>query len=459
MPNRCSTPNCGKYAQAQGLCISHGGKKKKYICVVDGCTNGAVFKGKCRKHGGISRCVVDGCNNPKYNQNVCLEHGATRKTCSAPECVNNALQGGVCLRHGAKLKTCRIDGCDKFIQNNEVCVEHGASTKTCGVDECSNKAVKRGFCRRHDPSRRICSEEGCSETIPESDLLNLCKTHRKPSNLCKTDGCMRHIQYRGLCATHGGKRLCSVDGCTRQSQGKGVCVSHGAQTKQCSTPHCDRKAKQGSSCYQHGAVRPKCESSGCSRDSVRDRQCWEHHPAFECIQCHVMHVRIRGDICSVCRVGVPIHVKRRIKEYAMVDAVREAFPEHDWIHDRVVDSKCHLYRPDLHLTLEDRILFIECDENQHMAYECDIPRMFNIAQDVGLPTVFIRWNPDTYSGSEDISTRLSALINRTRCYINTPLPNLKQGVPTIEYMFFDAKTIQNSEDELANRLKELNISS
>ena len=78
------------------------------------------------------------------------------------------------------------------------------------------------------------------------------------------------------------------------------------------------------------------------------------------------------------------------------------FPEHDWIHDRVVDSKCHLYRPDLHLTLEDRILFIECDENQHMAYECDIPRMFNIAQDVG-PT----------HGIHSVGTQIRILAQKT----------------------------------------------
>ena len=80
----------------------------------------------------------------------------------------------------------------------------------------------------------------------------------------------------------------------------------------------------------HAISMELCDQSVRALDAleipVRDRQCWEHHPAFECIQCHVMHVRIRGDICSVCRVGVPIHVKRRIKEYAMVDAVREAFP-------------------------------------------------------------------------------------------------------------------------------------
>jgi hypothetical protein len=46
--------------------------------------------------------------------------------------------------------------------------------------------------------------------------------------------------------------------------------------------------------------------------------------------------------------------------------------------------------------LGDRLICIECDEHQHMTYECDVPRMVNITQDIGLPTVFIRWNPDKY---------------------------------------------------------------
>ena len=41
---------------------------------------------------------------------------------------------------------------------------------------------------------------------------------------------------------------------------------------------------------------------------------------------------------------------------------------------------------------------LEVDERQHKTktYECDFKRMCDIAQSLGLPTIFVRYNPDSY---------------------------------------------------------------
>jgi very-short-patch-repair endonuclease len=41
---------------------------------------------------------------------------------------------------------------------------------------------------------------------------------------------------------------------------------------------------------------------------------------------------------------------------------------------------------------------LEVDEEQHRGktYECDQKRMWEIAQSLGMPSIFIRYNPDKY---------------------------------------------------------------
>lgn len=141
----------------------------------------------------------------------------------------------------------------------------------------------------------------------------------------------------------------------------------------------------------------------------------------------------------------------------MVDHIKEALPEYSWIHNRVADTSCHRYRPDLRVELGDRLICIECDEHQHMTYECDVPRMVNITQDIGLPTVFIRWNPDKYEKRVSTQRRLERLVKRIRFYLELPIDKFPQGYPMIEYMFYDKVNIDGANDELTARLSELCI--
>jgi hypothetical protein len=71
-------------------------------------------------------------------------------------------------------------------------------------------------------------------------------------------------------------------------------------------------------------------------------------------------------------------------------------------YDRIIDGGvCGLLRPDLVFDACSKVVIIEVDENQHQSSnysDCDpVIRMKNVCSSFGgLPTVFIRWNPDSF---------------------------------------------------------------
>ena len=69
------------------------------------------------------------------------------------------------------------------------------------------------------------------------------------------------------------------------------------------------------------------------------------------------------------------------------------------------------YRPDIYYDLGDRALVIEVDENQHESYPvaCEAKRMLEIAMTVGVPIVFLRYNPDRFQNADGIPRRVNKL--------------------------------------------------
>jgi hypothetical protein len=68
-----------------------------------------------------------------------------------------------------------------------------------------------------------------------------------------------------------------------------------------------------------------------------------------------------------------------------------------FIHDKQIKNDCCLkYRPDFLFDCDTYFVILEVDEDAHESYaqECEIIRMNNITIGLGLPTLFIRYNPD-----------------------------------------------------------------
>ncbi len=55
-----------------------------------------------------------------------MRHGAKVKRCSSDGCTNGVIKGGVCKKHGAKVKRCSKEGCTNQAKRRGVCIRHGA---------------------------------------------------------------------------------------------------------------------------------------------------------------------------------------------------------------------------------------------------------------------------------------------------------------------------------------------
>jgi hypothetical protein len=89
----------------------------------------------------------------------------------------------------------------------------------------------------------------------------------------------------------------------------------------------------------------------------------------------------------------------KTKEYEIRNYVINAFPIYNWICDKMINNGSSRRRPDMLLELDNQIIIIEVDENQHLYYDCSCQnkRIMELSQDVNFKNIiFIRFNPDEY---------------------------------------------------------------
>lgn len=117
--------------------------------------------------------------------------------------------------------------------------------------------------------------------------------------------------------------------------------------------------------------------------------------------------------CMFCYMHMfpdkPVARNYKTKETAVVDFVKEKFPDKSWVCDKRIADGCSRRRPDMLCDMGSHVVIIEVDENQHADYECSCEnkRLMELSQDVGhRPLVFIRFNPDEYvnDAGEDVGS-------------------------------------------------------
>ncbi len=95
----------------------------------------------------------------------------------------------------------------------------------------------------------------------------------------------------------------------------------------------------------------------------------------------------------------PLARNIKTKERSVVEFIKANYPNYDWVFDKRIREGTSLRRPDVLLNLENQVLIIEIDENQHENYDCSCNnrRLMELSQDVNhKPMIFIRFNPDKY---------------------------------------------------------------
>ena len=155
-------------------------------------------------------------------------------------------------------------------------------------------------------------------------------------------------------------------------------------------------------------------------------------------------------ICSDCSNPKRNPKYQKTKEWLVVRKLREDIPDIPFIHNKSVGNECtlqdredtngHLY-PDIRFKLFGFDLIVEVDEHKHRGagYSCDERRMYDIVAELGLPCVFIRYNPD------DKKSDYNVLLEMIKEYLEKDIDEIdfnedinghKNDGLKIEYLFY-----------------------
>jgi hypothetical protein len=350
---------------------------------------------------------------------------------------------------------------------------------------------------------KTCCQEGCSTipiyNLPGSTTGSFCKKHKSPEMIdiknktCKHEGCNTQPIYnlpgskKGLyCANHKlinmvdiVNNICSYDGCSTLScfnlpgSTKGLyCSSHKSsdminiRNKTCQHEGCSTQPKFGllghpsSHCSTHKQKfhikfpNSKCKEPTCKNSAIfgiiNPERCETHQldedRSFitrKCKSCNLEDILDKDDLCDDCTPNKAKKIRER-KELI----VKRFLDENDLkytAHDKPVDRKCGLERPDFRFDCGTHVVVLEVDENQHARYneECECTRMINITQVIKMATIFIRYNPDSFKINKrkqnpTATTRHNVLKTWLNAAINkTPEEITKLGLTSIVKLYFD----------------------
>lgn len=162
---------------------------------------------------------------------------------------------------------------------------------------------------------------------------------------------------------------------------------------------------------------------------------------YKCPKCFLW--RTGGKLCSYCIPQTENKKYQKTKEYKIVEFLRENI-DINFIHNKSVGKECtiddrentngHLY-PDIRFDCLTFNLIVEIDEFQHRGsnYNCDERRMYDIIAKLGMPCVFIRYNPDNKDSNKN---NLLKEINKYLEYNYEEIDFDDYGLNVI-YMYYD----------------------
>lgn len=389
-------------------------------------------------------------------------------------------------------KLCAFNGCNKI--NPCFNIFGAASGKYCSVHKEQNMV---------NISKKICNISGCIVT-PTFSYINkkselYCAEHKLPGmisnklNKCGFNGCTVRPSFNisgepaKYCKSHKSDNMinvidnkCSSLNCPKvkpcfnfPGEKKGIyCGKHkiigmiNVTSITCKYENCSVQPRYGkpgfkpTKCSKHkdaGMIKkPTAKCKICKEKAVYGinfipRHC-ENHKTIDdknliernCASCNLLYVLDDTNKCENCN---PLtFIKRKFyKQNELMKYLDNNGHYGTTGDDKIINNgECGRERPDRIIELIDKIIIIECDENQHKdrPNECEVSRMINISQSFGgTPVYFIRWNPDNYK----TTTAPQACIKTRYKLICEFIKNIKSGLyilPTsslvsVIYMYFD----------------------
>ncbi len=150
----------------------------------------------------------------------------------------------------------------------------------------------------------------------------------------------------------------------------------------------------------------------------------------KCKNCKLFQTHKKTNyLCSYCNTNSS--KKQKTKELQLKTFLEKYY---QLIHNKKVnlDNTCQRYFPDFLIDCNTFFVCIECDEYAHKTYDklCELIRMNNIIFSLGLPIVFLRFNPD--KKGIKMKTKQIILKSYIDFYLNKKLLNDN----VIEYLFY-----------------------
>ena len=441
----CKEDGCEKYALFglvdEGVklyCSSHSKvgmvNLKKPICKYDGCTTqpyynypGQTVGVYCATHQLNGMCDVFSKKCLECNKVASFNFPGSK----AEYCKEHMHDGMINTRS----TTC--DACGKqasFAEPGYItpikCASHKTSTminlrkKNCTFTGCKKTAVfgvsgNKSFCAEHKDDNMTdninvkCQKNGC--TINASFGIKKsshCLKHKTPAMkqlvgyFCQEQSCEKNASFNysgakpAFCGTH--KKTDMVNLNRRKCEKCEKCATFGYPG---SSP---------SFCAEHHTVGTKlqptkrCVGASCNELALYGTKtalhCDKHKQKNDinlveriCSGCKLLSVLDNTEKCKYCNPSAWTYV--RLAKQKEVEALFKAENLEYTSTDTTIDGgECGLERPDFVFEAASHFIVVEVDEDQHKsrACECEQARMVNISQSFGMPTIFLRYNPDNY---------------------------------------------------------------
>ncbi len=473
--NNCSNKAIYNYKNAKGqkYCKEHKldnmANKTKKICLESDCIKNICKYSKlyCTEHylkdvnhtfveepkkekvktNSNPNCIIENCNvSANYN----------KKGLKAIYCANHAKEIGI-DNEEHQLRNVRTKLCEYKFENGLDCIKIALFGQN----------NKKQFCKDHNPDSeqfkklnkdKRCKFENCNK-VPNYGLENgvkeYCAEHKLENMIqlfqkCIIDDCNKRARYNRpnekgakYCAEHKNsemkdntKKICIEEECEREAHynfknnNNGIYCSIHKKDNMCSNKH---KICKYQNCIieAHFGTKEDSKQYCCThkKDNMFD------YRSKKCLSCNLYNVRREPFLCSYCN---PNNKSFKTQEMNIVNYLKDN--NINFIHNKSVGFACGNYRPDILIDCNTHFIVIEIDEDQHKQYEqsCEFIRMNNIYLSLGLPTIFIRFNPDNFYinnkrsriGLDNRLKTLLSLINKFK---------LKLDINIIElyYLYFD----------------------
>ena len=163
------------------------------------------------------------------------------------------------------------------------------------------------------------------------------------------------------------------------------------------------------------------------------------YKSIKCQTCNLFMVKHGNRVCSYCNTNK----KHKTQQQLMYDYLKQLTL--NFIYNKTVGFECGNFRPDFKIDMGSYIIIIEVDEDQHKQYDsnCELIRMNNIYLANGLPTIFIRFNPDLVNNINiPINKRFELLKSLINKYLNNYIITSNNGIELI-YLYYDCECINN----------------